>query len=132
MLKRSFWRYQPKFNIIYTSHYDLNNHGIVTFSHFPIWTPTRTNKIKWMEENRIYDVPCRCEIKNNQLYSYFLFKDISSMEISQYRETYNLILDVKLELLPVCVYENKDKKMVEKRMLWLKKMFDTKFISYQN
>jgi hypothetical protein len=126
MLRRNFWRYQPKFNITFTSHYDLENHGIVTFSYYPIWTPVQTDKIKWIEGNMEYDVPCRCEIKNNQLYSYFLFNDISGMEIAHYRNAYHLLVDVNLELLPVCVYENEDKKVVKKKMQWLKDIFDTK------
>ena len=134
MLRRNFVYYQPKFNIVYTSHYDLINHGIVTFSRYPVWTSKKTEQIKWKETGKEFNVPQKWEIVNGQIYSYFIFKDVNNMEIihNHNNNMYKLFVDVNLVLLPVCVYENENKYIVKKKMRLLNKIFDNKSISCQS
>lgn len=127
MLRRNFVCYHNNFfNMVYTSNYDLSNHGIVTFSHYPILTVNRTEKIKWMEMDKEFEIPVKYEIFNGEKKSYFLFRDVCGMEISKKSSdgTYKLYVEVNLVLLPICVYENKNRKIVNNKMRLLKKIFN--------
>jgi hypothetical protein len=123
MFKRNSLLSRQKFNVIYTSSYDLRNHGIVTFSKYPIWTPPiKKEKIKWLETGQKFKVPRHSDIINGNECSFFLFKNVYESEIIKHKNWYEVIADVRLVLLPVCIYRDSNKKLVEEKQEWWEKI----------
>ena len=120
MLQRNLIKFKPTTNIIITSYCDLFNHGVVTFSSFPVWKSKEIETITWIDTKQKFYVPKKYKIINNQMHSYFLFKDIYDISISSkgFNDKYLLLFDVKHVLLPVCIYEEKNKWRVNQKKIW--------------